>query len=259
MGGGDVEEAEFVGARLVVNDRLLHRIAGIAQAFEIHALDDAAILHVQAGDDTNLEHYMRPLAMAAMFIRVRPVTASAGTPVVRVISFGFQQHVQRLAQLVGVPALRLRLEGGGAGEMHRRTQPLHHRIDAFAARRTFARLHQLLEMAHGAADHLGRLGVRRPQPFQLAVQLDQIAAARRIAGAFAAGLGLVAHHGAHILDGDLLLAVHIQDKLFQLAPGHAAVRAQPRHRIFQRVGRDGRPSARKPSRTTSPRSRTGSG
>ena len=32
MAGGDVEEAEFVGPRRVIDDRLLHRIAGIAQA-----------------------------------------------------------------------------------------------------------------------------------------------------------------------------------------------------------------------------------
>ena len=32
VAGGDVEEAEFVGARRVIDDRLLDRIAGIAQA-----------------------------------------------------------------------------------------------------------------------------------------------------------------------------------------------------------------------------------
>ena len=123
--------------------------------------------------------------------------------------------------------------------MHRRPQPLHDIVDAFAARGAFARLHQLLEMAHGAADHLGRLGVRHPQPFQFAVQFCHVAAACRIAGAFAARFGFVAHHGADVFQPHLLLAMHVQKQLFNLPPRHAAIRAQPRHRLFQRIGRDG--------------------
>ena len=65
--GGDVQEAEFVGARLVIDNRLLHRIAGIAQAFEIDALDDPAVFHVQAGDDTHLEHYSIPIPNSLQF------------------------------------------------------------------------------------------------------------------------------------------------------------------------------------------------
>ena len=34
----------------------LDRIAGIAQVDEVHALDDAAVLHVEAGDEADLEH-----------------------------------------------------------------------------------------------------------------------------------------------------------------------------------------------------------
>src|SRR6202012_317536 len=77
---------KFVGAGLVVNDRLLHRIASIAQAFEIDAFDHTAVFHVETGNDADLEHYILPFAMAAMFINTRPVTASAGTPVVRVMA-----------------------------------------------------------------------------------------------------------------------------------------------------------------------------
>ena len=53
---GDVEESQLVGAGLVIGDRGLDRIAGIAQVDEIDALDDAAVLHVEAGNDADLEH-----------------------------------------------------------------------------------------------------------------------------------------------------------------------------------------------------------
>ena len=56
---GDVEEGELVGAGGVIGDRRLDRIAGIAQIDEIDALDDAAVLDVEAGDDADLEHGRR--------------------------------------------------------------------------------------------------------------------------------------------------------------------------------------------------------
>ena len=56
VAGGDVEEGELVGAGGVVGPRLLDRIAGVAQVDELHALDDAAVLDVEAGDDADLEH-----------------------------------------------------------------------------------------------------------------------------------------------------------------------------------------------------------
>ncbi len=54
MAGGDVEETEFVGARRVIGDRALDRIAGIAQIDKIHALDDAAIFHVETRNDAGI-------------------------------------------------------------------------------------------------------------------------------------------------------------------------------------------------------------
>ena len=48
---GDVEEGELVGALLVVAPRDLDRIAGIAQADEVDAFDDAPGGDVEAGDD----------------------------------------------------------------------------------------------------------------------------------------------------------------------------------------------------------------
>ena len=54
---GDVEEAQFVGARRVIGDRGFDRIAGVAQIDEIDALDDAAVLHVEARDDADFKHH----------------------------------------------------------------------------------------------------------------------------------------------------------------------------------------------------------
>ena len=58
--GGDVEEAQLVGAGRVVDARLLDRVAGVAQVDEVDALDDAAVLHVEAGNDADLEHGQLP-------------------------------------------------------------------------------------------------------------------------------------------------------------------------------------------------------
>ena len=54
---GDVEKAQLVGAGGVIGDRRLDRIAGIAQIDEVDALDDAAVLDVEAGNDADLEHH----------------------------------------------------------------------------------------------------------------------------------------------------------------------------------------------------------
>ena len=52
----DVEEGELVGAGGVVDPRLLDRIAGVAQIDELHALHHAAVVHVEARDDADLQH-----------------------------------------------------------------------------------------------------------------------------------------------------------------------------------------------------------
>ena len=56
MACGDVEKSEFIGAGFVLGDRRRNRIAGIAQIDKIHALDDAAILHIKTRNDADLEH-----------------------------------------------------------------------------------------------------------------------------------------------------------------------------------------------------------
>ena len=63
VAGGDVEEAELVGAGLVIGRGGLDRIAGVAQIDEIDALDDAAFFHVEAGDDADFQHGSRSTAL----------------------------------------------------------------------------------------------------------------------------------------------------------------------------------------------------
>ena len=53
---GDVEKAQFVGARRVVGDGGFHGIAGVAQVDEVDALDHPAVLDVEAGNDADLQH-----------------------------------------------------------------------------------------------------------------------------------------------------------------------------------------------------------
>ncbi len=56
----DVEKAEFVRAGRVIGDGAFDRIAGVAQIDEIDALDDAAVLDVETGDDAGFEHQAFP-------------------------------------------------------------------------------------------------------------------------------------------------------------------------------------------------------
>src|SRR5690606_14670276 len=56
MRGVDVEKAELVRPGSVIGIGRLDRIAGVDQVDEVHALDDAAVGHVEAGDDAGLEH-----------------------------------------------------------------------------------------------------------------------------------------------------------------------------------------------------------
>ena len=56
---GDVEDHDLVDALDVVAPRQRRRIAGVAQALEVHALDDLAVAHVEAGDDALREHLPR--------------------------------------------------------------------------------------------------------------------------------------------------------------------------------------------------------
>ena len=52
----DVEEYDLVGALLVIALRKLDRVARVAQVHEIHALDDAPVFHVHAGNHSLGKH-----------------------------------------------------------------------------------------------------------------------------------------------------------------------------------------------------------
>ena len=52
----DVEEDELVGALGVVAGGELDRVAGVAEVDEVGALDDAAAIDVEAGDDALEDH-----------------------------------------------------------------------------------------------------------------------------------------------------------------------------------------------------------
>ena len=75
---GDVEEAELVGARRVVRRRLLDRIARVAQLHELHALDDAAVLDVEAGDDALRASSVHPPLRALRSTRERAFRRARG-------------------------------------------------------------------------------------------------------------------------------------------------------------------------------------
>ena len=68
---GDVEEAELVGAGRVIGARRSTGIAGVAQVDGIDALDDPAVLDVEAGDDADLEHRNSAMAFQAKWGPVR--------------------------------------------------------------------------------------------------------------------------------------------------------------------------------------------
>ena len=57
---GDVEKAEFVRARRIIGDGAGDGIARIAQTDEIDAFDDAAVLHVETGDDARFKQGSSP-------------------------------------------------------------------------------------------------------------------------------------------------------------------------------------------------------
>ena len=73
VAGGNIEEAQFVGARRIVGLRLLDRIARILQIDEIDALDHAAIRHVEAGDHADADGH-RPVT------RVLPLAGPSPAP-----------------------------------------------------------------------------------------------------------------------------------------------------------------------------------
>ena len=69
MGGGDIEEHQLVGARRIIARGSLHRIAGVAQADEIHALHHPAVGNVEAGDDPHGKGHLAACKASASWMR----------------------------------------------------------------------------------------------------------------------------------------------------------------------------------------------
>ena len=101
--GRDVEEHELVGALAVVVRGQLHRVAGVADVEEFDALDDAAAVHVQAGDHA-LEVHVPTVAIGP------PRRLSCRTPsACKRFGDGEAPLVQRLADDHPVESVQLQL------------------------------------------------------------------------------------------------------------------------------------------------------
>jgi hypothetical protein len=74
---GDVEEGDLVGALRVIAAGHFHRVPGVADADEVHALDHAAGVDVEAGDD----------ALAPAWVRTAPAASAIASCRVNVSSY----------------------------------------------------------------------------------------------------------------------------------------------------------------------------
>ena len=60
VGSGDIQEAKLVRSLLVIDPGLLYRVSGIHQIDEVHALDHAPGVNIEARDDAHLQHGAEP-------------------------------------------------------------------------------------------------------------------------------------------------------------------------------------------------------
>jgi hypothetical protein len=68
---GDVEKGQFVGTGGVIGDGRRDRIAGVAQIDEVDPLDHTAVLDVEAGDDSDLQHVSPSMSHRSRAARIR--------------------------------------------------------------------------------------------------------------------------------------------------------------------------------------------
>lgn len=88
-GGGDVKEAEFVRAGGIIGLGRFHRIAGIDQIDEINTFDDAAVLHIETGNDAGFEGHAKSAFLRARITAIIVATVqtiNAAMPKGRLIS-----------------------------------------------------------------------------------------------------------------------------------------------------------------------------
>src|SRR5581483_7581317 len=78
----DVVEHELVGARIPIAQCQLDDIAHVDVIAKAHALDDAAVAHVEARDDASAQHASASASVRRPSSRLRPSTTPA-TPAAR--------------------------------------------------------------------------------------------------------------------------------------------------------------------------------
>ena len=124
--GRDVEEHDLVGALVLVAHRQLHRVPGVADVHELHALDHAALVHVEAGD------HARAAASAASSSTAWP-SADGEAPLVQRLAGDHAREVDE-PQLPQRPQVVERADPARVDEA-----PADHRGDAPRPRRGRAR------------------------------------------------------------------------------------------------------------------------
>ena len=63
VGSGDIEKGNFVGALIIVATRNFNRVTGIADVDKVHAFNDAAVVHIQTGNNAFCQCHNYPAAL----------------------------------------------------------------------------------------------------------------------------------------------------------------------------------------------------
>jgi len=63
---GDIQKGQFIRPGMAVGDAAGNRITGIADVDELNALDDASVLHIETGHDSDGHRCFLPLRMGSI-------------------------------------------------------------------------------------------------------------------------------------------------------------------------------------------------
>ena len=72
MAGPDIKETQLIGSRRVISPRRFDGITSVAQVHEVDTLDDAAVRHIEAGDDANADGHTDAATANAVARSSRP-------------------------------------------------------------------------------------------------------------------------------------------------------------------------------------------
>ena len=95
MACGDIKKHQFVRSCLAVAARQLNRVAGIAEADEVHAFDDAAIGNVKTGNQAKGDHDNEKESMDAA-VSVAPTFQALQAMSQATINIGSKVRVTRV-------------------------------------------------------------------------------------------------------------------------------------------------------------------